>query len=517
MGIRLLDTALDKCPDAKSDTFTTMVLDLLFSGSQQERQYAMKLFNNPVTRRSQDKAIACIYAYKYFKASGGHVWHETYDVIQKRLRSLLIVDDDRSQDLLVQTILSFLALSERPEDLIVCLKLLKNVDEESPNIKYLLFTIISLSSRFSDQLIIEKCIKLLEEIIDNKKYSNLGDDTNRIITDYLPRFLKKRITPFANETIQKIALSLSGGGFRASLFHAGLLSALEPFLNENKEKLKLDSISAVSGGSITAAYFCTGHEIGKFINLFKEKKITEKINVLSKLFLGKFSFNRFSKLEKYIEEIFFNKIKYSFKNLMISPTLNILTYDYEKGGALILSRNSLHEHLDFSLSKAISASCAFPIVLNPIKISKYKILDFKKAYSDDVLIDTKDYFVGGSERFLYDGGLVDNTGLITISQEKEKYSIVICSDCGSPVYDEKMKKIKVYNRLLSTSISEIGKFLKKEMLHEYGPYYLEVGPEDSLKNIPTFCFPSEEEAINLFDSGKKKGEDLSQKLSRMIL
>jgi NTE family protein len=51
-----------------------------------------------------------------------------------------------------------------------------------------------------------------------------------------------------------IALCLSGGGFRATLFHLGALRRL----NETGVLAKLDTISSVSGGSIMAAFMATG-------------------------------------------------------------------------------------------------------------------------------------------------------------------------------------------------------------------------------------------------------------------
>jgi NTE family protein len=45
-----------------------------------------------------------------------------------------------------------------------------------------------------------------------------------------------------------VALALSGGGFRATLFHIGALIRL----NELGQLATLDRISSVSGGSITA-------------------------------------------------------------------------------------------------------------------------------------------------------------------------------------------------------------------------------------------------------------------------
>src|SRR5260370_305678 len=54
--------------------------------------------------------------------------------------------------------------------------------------------------------------------------------------------------PFGNEGLQDlVGLAMSGGGFRATLFHLGALWRL----NELGYLTKLDRISSVSGGSIT--------------------------------------------------------------------------------------------------------------------------------------------------------------------------------------------------------------------------------------------------------------------------
>src|SRR5919198_6016666 len=50
-----------------------------------------------------------------------------------------------------------------------------------------------------------------------------------------------------------IALCLSGGGFRAALFHAGALRRL----NELGVLSQVDTIASVSGGSIIAAHLAT--------------------------------------------------------------------------------------------------------------------------------------------------------------------------------------------------------------------------------------------------------------------
>jgi len=56
--------------------------------------------------------------------------------------------------------------------------------------------------------------------------------------------------PAATQSRQGIALALSGGGFRAMLFHTGVLIRL----NELGLLKEVSRVSSVSGGAISAAY-----------------------------------------------------------------------------------------------------------------------------------------------------------------------------------------------------------------------------------------------------------------------
>ena len=69
----------------------------------------------------------------------------------------------------------------------------------------------------------------------------LGTATPYALATYLPEAKSRR---------QGIALCLSGGGFRAALFHLGALRRL----NEHGLLSQVDAVSAVSGGSIIAAH-----------------------------------------------------------------------------------------------------------------------------------------------------------------------------------------------------------------------------------------------------------------------
>ena len=57
----------------------------------------------------------------------------------------------------------------------------------------------------------------------------------------------------------KIAVTLSGGGYRASLYHAGVLYQLD------QDNFTPDIISAVSGGAIVGAFYVTGGKLKEFV------------------------------------------------------------------------------------------------------------------------------------------------------------------------------------------------------------------------------------------------------------
>ena len=59
--------------------------------------------------------------------------------------------------------------------------------------------------------------------------------------------------PEKSDVRKGIGLALSGGGFRATLFHLGVVR----FLYETGSLTSVKRISAVSGGSILAAHFST--------------------------------------------------------------------------------------------------------------------------------------------------------------------------------------------------------------------------------------------------------------------
>src|SRR5262245_16367781 len=80
-----------------------------------------------------------------------------------------------------------------------------------------------------------------------------GACSNRKTTSEMPGTLEAMASPPTSNSTDAIALCLSGGGFRALLFHVGVLRRL----NEFGMLSRLSVISSVSGGSILNGVLAT--------------------------------------------------------------------------------------------------------------------------------------------------------------------------------------------------------------------------------------------------------------------
>lgn len=272
----------------------------------------------------------------------------------------------------------------------------------------------------------------------------------------------------------RVGLALSGGGFRAAAFHLGTFKCLK------KLKLldKIEVISAISGGSIIAAYYgLHGQDFNLFCSKFEESlknnivkkiiftrrillpilffilsvvlavyisikyvnQIGESLSIILILLIIAFIFlykvfPLTSYKEKIYEEVFF-KGKY-LSNMCNSPIIAINSTNLDTGTLLTFSKeridDSTYRYVDgkkrdiifkaeeFPISKAVASSTCFPVIFNPVGIEKKYFLkddDYKKI-----------------KPILVDGGIYDNQGIHKITQSSSAYNcdIVICSDGSSP-------------------------------------------------------------------------------------
>jgi len=179
-----------------------------------------------------------------------------------------------------------------------------------------------------------------------------------------------------------IALALSGGGFRATLFHLGALIRL----NQLGWLPKLDAISAVSGGSITGAYL--GYKWrrlefkdGRAANLGREivdplrelcrrsiDLLPSLTNIVINLWGGT---NRFLR-DKLAYYLFNDATLRDLPDPEAGPRIVITAASLQTGSHVLLERAALSDPRlgrldlpDIPLAAAVAASCAFPPFLSP--------------------------------------------------------------------------------------------------------------------------------------------------------
>lgn len=253
-----------------------------------------------------------------------------------------------------------------------------------------------------------------------------------------------RATPGGREEACKegIGLCLSGGGYRAMVFHLGTLWRL----NECGYLGKLDRISSVSGGSITAGILglhwknlsiTPNAPAPGFATIVQEvrKMASETIDIGS-IFGGVFGPGTVSqKIQKAYDEILFHGA--TLQDLPPDPPRFVINATNVQSATLW--RFSKPYMADWRVGKvnaprvplaaAVAASSAFPPVLSPCEI------DLKKygcVFEPDSGADLqKDPYT--SKVTLSDGGVYDNLGLETVWKQ---YATVLVSDGGGHIEPE---------------------------------------------------------------------------------
>jgi NTE family protein len=236
---------------------------------------------------------------------------------------------------------------------------------------------------------------------------------------------------------QGIALCLSGGGYRAMLFHAGALWRL----NEVGYLRKLARISSVSGGSITAAQLgvrwnklefglnsgvagAFGTEVIDPIRRLASRTI-DRGAVLGGVFLPGSISDKVT--GAYREHLYGNA---TLQDLPDDPPRFIINATNVQSGALWrFSKPYMRDYRvgeiknpEVELAVAVAASSAFPPILSPLRLevdaSRYE----QPTQEEDLHFEP--YL---SDVVLSDGGVYDNLGLETAWK---RYTTVLVSDGG---------------------------------------------------------------------------------------
>lgn len=241
-----------------------------------------------------------------------------------------------------------------------------------------------------------------------------------------------------------VALSFSGGGTRAAALSYGVLQELrDTQVDSIGERIRLldevDTISSVSGGSFTAAYYgLFGDDIFKnyereFLNQSVQGILIRKL--LNPFYWVRGLFNGFNRTEMAIEyydtNIFRGK---TFADIPLDkrPYIEINATDLSTGGRFSFTQgmfNAICSDIDnLSVARAVTASSAVPIAFPSVVLKNYagtcnnehssfvQSMKAKKTLSEEeqALVDryasmqdvkTNPYL------HLVDGGISDNLGL----------------------------------------------------------------------------------------------------------
>lgn len=231
-----------------------------------------------------------------------------------------------------------------------------------------------------------------------------------------------------------IALCLSGGGYRAMLFHTGALWRL----HETGILKELERISSVSGGSITAAAAALQWEHlqdPKDRDAFRQR-VAEPILALAgrtidipavlRSLLPPWSSSR-ALAASYRRHLLGRK---TLQDLPDRPMFVINSTNMQSGALWRFMKHAMRDwkvgeirNPALDLATAVAASSAFPPVLSPM------VLRFPPSvYSPDY--GAVDRSAGLRERvILTDAGVYDNLGLETAWK---RYRTILASDSGAP-------------------------------------------------------------------------------------
>jgi len=242
--------------------------------------------------------------------------------------------------------------------------------------------------------------------------------------------------PGLGDVVEGVGLCLSGGGYRAMLFHVGTLWRL----NELGWLPKIQRVSSVSGGSITAAVLGMNwknlqFDAGVAKNFVAElvqpirKLAGESIDVASvisgMLLPGITIADRVA--ERYAKLLFGDATLQAFPDPP-APEFVLCSTNVQSGSLMRFSKKRLADwqvgelvQPTILLARAVAASAAFPPVLSPaeLHLKPGQIVQMPGA-----TLNAPPY---STEMVLSDGGVYDNLGLEPVWK---RLRTVLVSDAG---------------------------------------------------------------------------------------
>lgn len=279
--------------------------------------------------------------------------------------------------------------------------------------------------------------------------------------------------PFGSEgTEQGIGLALSGGGFRATLFHLGTLWRL----NELGYLPKLDRISSVSGGSITSGVLGLGWPriafdgqgvAGNFDALIVAPLREFCRRLVDAPAVGEGALLPWKRVSDAVREEYEEHLygKATLQDLPDQPRFVFNATNLQTGKSFRFSkpyagdyRLGLIRAPRFSIAQAVTASSAFPPVLSPVVLQADP-----GAFEAVPGADLHGQAAFTRTLYLTDGGVYDNMGLETVWG---RYDTVLVSDAGAPLSLEEKVETAWHSQTLRALdvITDQARAVRKRML-----------------------------------------------------
>lgn len=246
------------------------------------------------------------------------------------------------------------------------------------------------------------------------------------------------------------ALSLSGGGYRATLFALGSLLRL----NEFGILKKLNRITSVSGGSIALGYLAlhwnkltfNNHGIAENFLEVIVKPLQEFCS--QNLDIGAATFGILSPwkttgdeiIKIYNKKLFHDALLHNIPKGEGIPEFIFYATNYNTGSSVRMTCDTIYDYKlgeapaeNISIAQAVAASSAFPPIFSPIVFDsskwKWRKTEYAYLYENRSLRD---------RLVLTDGGLYDNIGIEAIWKDKDEkdgedhFDQVFVCDAGAP-------------------------------------------------------------------------------------
>lgn len=277
------------------------------------------------------------------------------------------------------------------------------------------------------------------------------------------------LTDFASEDAPPeggVGLCLSGGGYRAMLFHVGALWRLTD-MNLLKS---LTRISSVSGGSITAAALALSWDAlsDGDVQMFKARivdplrklasKTIDRPSIISGAFLPGTVGNYVAKA--YADHLFDERTLQAFPD---EPRFIINATNLETGSLFRFSKKHASDWRlgqiaapDIRIADAVAASSAFPPILSPFLLAVEP-----GSFAGGTGID-EDFL---TDIALTDGGVYDNLGIETVWK---RCATVLVSDGGGKLADDSEPPsdwARQSKRVLDVIDHQVRNLRKRQIVH----------------------------------------------------